>query len=110
MAYSTANRPFLQVACVAGGPNAGSSDAGMNQWAYRSSDVLATVITSGYFTDGYGGGVSNRSGLGMRVGDIVNFLRMSTAVPGVPQAFHTLVISCVTTNGASPTVIGSSSS
>lgn len=104
MAYSTANRPFLVNAAVGGGFGTGSSDAGMNRWAYRSSDPLATVITTGYITDGGPGK------LGMRVGDIVDFLRVSTAVPFVPQAMHILVASSVSTNGASLTIITSSSS
>jgi hypothetical protein len=101
MSYSTANRPFLTVAPVGGGFGTGSSDAGLNRWAYRSSDPLATVITTGYFTDGHK--------LGMRSGDVVEFLRVSTAVPFVPQALHIIAVSSVSTNGASATIINSSS-
>ncbi len=105
MAYSTANRPYLTVAAVAGGQVIGSSgifDYGGNQWAYRSTDTLAAVATTGYFTDGGPGK------LNMRVGDLVGFTRLTTA--GVPTAHHFLVISSASTNGASPTILNSSSS
>lgn len=100
MAYSTAIRPFAIVVPVGGGFGGGSSDCGCGIWGYRSTDTLAAVATTGYFTDG--------NKLGMRVNDIVNFIRVSTAF--VPQAHHTLVISSVSTNGASPTILTSSSS
>ncbi len=105
MAYSTANRPYLTVAAVAGGQGIGSSgifDYGGNQWAYRSTDTLAAVATTGYFTDG------GPNKLNMRVGDLVSFTRLSTA--GVPAAHHHLVVSSQSTNGSSPTVISMSSS
>jgi hypothetical protein len=103
MPYSTANRPFLTVAAVAGGFGVGSSDAGGNRWMYRSSDAIATVIATGYFTEG------GPNKLNMRPGDIVDFVRVSTAVPAIPQALHTLCISSFSTNGASATILGTSS-
>lgn len=102
MTYSTANRPYLTVTPVGGGFNAGSSDVGGARWAYRSTELLATVVTTGYFTDGHK--------LGMRPGDIVEFIRLSSAGTLVPVALHSLCVSSVSTNGASPTVLGSSSS
>lgn len=102
MAYSTANRPYLTVATVGGGFAGGSSDVGGARWAYRSTDILATVVTTGYFTDGHK--------MGMRAGDIVEFIRLSSAGTLVPVALHSLCVSSVSTNGASPTVLGSSSS
>lgn len=105
MPYSTANRPFLTVVAVAGGHGYGSSgnfDYGGNQWAYRSTDALATVVTTGYFSD------AGPRGLNMRVGDIVTFTRMTTA--GVPAALHTVVVTSQTTAGATASILNSSSS
>jgi hypothetical protein len=101
MAYSTSVTAgvFQQIGCIGGGFNVGSSDAMLNQWAYRSSDPLATVITTGYFSDG--------KIKGMRAGDTVVFARLTTG--GVPAALHHLLISSVSTNGASATIIASSS-
>src|SRR5574339_522374 len=99
MAYSTANRPYATVVPVGGGFGVGSSDVGGGRWAYRSSDPLATVATTGYFTDGYK--------MGIRAGDIIHFIRLTTA--GVPAALHVLLVSSVSTNGASPTIISASS-
>jgi hypothetical protein len=99
MAYSTSNRPYLTVPTVGGGFGVGSTDVGGAVWAYRSSDPLATVATTGYFTDGHK--------LGIRAGDVVNHIRLTTA--GVPAALHILLVSSVSTNGASPTLISASS-
>jgi len=101
MAYSTANRPYLTVAAVAGGFGAGSSDVGGSRWCYRSSDPLASVTSTGYFTDGGPGK------LNMRPGDIVEHIRLTTA--GVPAALHVYLISSASTNGASATIISASS-
>ena len=54
MAYSTSTPPRLIVGAMAG--------AG-NLWYYVSADAIATVNTSGYFTNG--------DALGMKVGDTV---------------------------------------
>jgi hypothetical protein len=65
MAYSsTGNPPFQMTAPpIAGGFTVGSSDMRGGLWFYGSSDAVATVRGTGYFTDGF-----NR---GMRRGDIV---------------------------------------
>jgi hypothetical protein len=100
MGYSTAEGAYLLTPGVAGGPNVGSTVHSMNIWGYQDTDALATVIGTGYFSDG--------NKLGMRPLDVIHFARLSTA--GVPAAYHSLMISSVSTNGASATVIGSSSS
>jgi hypothetical protein len=99
MSYSTGNRPYLTVPTVGGGFITGSTDMGGAVWAYRSTDPLATVATTGYFTDGHK--------MGIRAGDIINFVRMTTGI--VPAALHILLVSSVSTNGASPTIISASS-
>jgi hypothetical protein len=53
MAYDTANPPRLVQQPI----------AGLSMWQYTSTDSVATVRVSGYFTNGYD--------LGMRKGDIV---------------------------------------
>ncbi len=40
-------------------------------FAYKSADSVATVATTGYFSDGYS--------RGMRVGDVVETMQLSTA-------------------------------
>lgn len=57
MAYSTSSPPIM----VAGGVGAAGDYPRI--WVYKSADAIATVNTSGYF--------SNGAALGMRVGDIV---------------------------------------
>lgn len=62
MSYSTNNRPYLLVAAPLGGVNqastlsgasTGPSPVGGSIWAYRSSDALATVTGSSYFSEGW---------------------------------------------------------
>lgn len=53
MAYATSNPPRLIVQGIVGG----------RIWYYESADPIATVNTSGYFTNG--------AALGMKVGDTV---------------------------------------
>lgn len=100
MAYSTSVGPYLVSPAVAGGANAGSSVTGVNIWGYRSSDPLATVISTGYFSDG--------DKRGMRPADVLHFIRVSTAA--APVAFHSICVSSVSTNGATAAVINSCSS
>lgn len=101
MAYSTAEGAYLLTpGGVGGGVNAGTTVHPMNIYGYNHTDALATVSATGYFSDG--------DKRGMRPGDIIHYARLSTA--GVPTALHTLQVSSVSTNGASATVIGSSSS
>lgn len=79
MAYSTNNPPYLIVPAIAGGfaasvqgaGGAGSSDCGGNLFVYRSTDAAATWSGAGYFTNGHK--------LGMRRGDIVLGVQVSTA-------------------------------
>lgn len=61
MAYSTSTPPRLMSQAI----------IGAKIWYYESADAIATVNTSGYFTNGYG--------LGMRVGDTV--IVRDTATP-----------------------------
>jgi len=61
MTYSTSTPPRLQSQAIVGG----------RLWYYESADAIATVNTSGYFTNGYA--------LGMRVGDTV--IVRDTATP-----------------------------
>ncbi len=65
MAYSsTANPPFLvSMPPIAGGFTVGSSDMRGGLWFYGSSDPVATVRGTGYFTDG--------AARGMRRGDAI---------------------------------------
>jgi len=61
MAYSTSTPPRLVTQAIVGG----------KLWYYESADAIATVNTSGYFTNGYA--------LGLRVGDTV--IVRDTATP-----------------------------
>lgn len=61
MAYSTSTPPRLMTQAV----------IGAKIWYYESADAIATVNTSGYFTNGHA--------LGMRVGDTV--IVRDTATP-----------------------------
>lgn len=98
MAYSTSNPPFLLARGIAGGM-AGSTAAnstaftgyvtmwgGGNQWYYRSSDPVATVVASSYFTNGMQ--------LGMRLGDVVTIVDMGQ---GSSMFLSLSVVSAVTT-------------
>lgn len=77
MAYSTANGPYLIVGGLGGAAQStiGQSTAvtgfatqggGGNIWGYTSTDPVATVTGSSYFTNGFN--------LGMKLGDVV-FIR-----------------------------------
>jgi hypothetical protein len=57
MAYATTNPPILVSQGIGG--------AG-REWTYASTDALATVRVSGYFTNGYD--------LGMRAGDKITII------------------------------------
>ena len=57
MAYSTSNPPI----CISG-PAHGAGQ----KWRYSSTDAAATVVASGYFTNG--------KALGIRAGDIFEIL------------------------------------
>lgn len=57
MAYSTSNPPALIV------PAPMDNQVGPQLWAYKSTDAVATVLGSAYFSNGYT--------LGMDVGDLV---------------------------------------
>lgn len=61
MAYSASNPPRLVAQPI----------AGLRMWQYTSTDDVATVRVSGYFTDGWE--------LGMRAGDIVLVLDNNAA-------------------------------
>lgn len=53
MSFNTSTAPYLVVAAVAGGPNAGSSATAGNVWCYRTTDAFSTVVGTSYFTDAY---------------------------------------------------------
>jgi hypothetical protein len=75
MAYSTSNPPALDVQAI----------NGPRKWTYSSTDPIATVNTSGYFTNG--------DALGMKVGDVV--VVTDTATPTTSLA----VVADVTAGG-----------
>ena len=56
MAYATSNPPLLLTQAIAG-------VGGTRLWVYVSADPIATVNTSGYFSNGHA--------LGLKVGDTV---------------------------------------
>lgn len=60
MAYSTSNPPALLT------PAPIDNQVGPQIWAYKSTDAIATVLGSAYFSNGYT--------LGMDVGDVVMVL------------------------------------
>jgi hypothetical protein len=78
MAYSTSAPPQLIAQSVGGGGAL---------WFYSSADAIATVNTSGYFTNGYR--------LGMKVGDSI--IVRDTATPTQTLA---VVMDVNTTTGA----------
>lgn len=84
MAYATTNPPALQVQAI----------AGPRKWVYSSTDAIATVNTSGYFSNGHA--------LGMRVGDQVEVV--DTATPTTSIA----VVADVTTGGQADIADGTS--
>lgn len=75
MAYSTTNPPALLQDRIMGGGAI---------WSYISADARATVVGSGYF--------SNGRALGMKLGDVVNAVVDTTGV---------LTVASVTTVNAS---------
>jgi hypothetical protein len=101
MAYSTANGPYLIVGGLGDGAQStiGQSTActgfataagGTRLWGYTSSDPVATVTGSSYFTDGY-----NR---GMRLGDVL-FIRDTGQ--GSTIGLSIAVVTAVTTSFSS---------
>jgi lipid-binding SYLF domain-containing protein len=76
MSYSTSTPPAMISQRLGGG---------FAWWEYRSADAIATVNTSGYFTNG--------AALGMKVGDIV--IVTDTNVPTTSLA----VVADVTAGG-----------
>ena len=79
---SSAHKPYLVVAAVAGGYNP-SGQYGGNVWAFKTTDTLATVVASSFISDGYK--------LGMRPYDIVTYIDQ-TSTKG-----YMLFVSAVTT-------------
>jgi hypothetical protein len=76
MAYSTSNPPAYVEGRLGGGHG---------RWVYISTDAIATVNTSGYFTNGHA--------LGLRVGHMIEVI--DTATPTTSLA----VVADVTTGG-----------
>ena len=93
MAYASSNPP-VQWSQAFGGL--------VKEWAYKSSDPGPTVAGSSYFSNGHS--------LGMRVGDSIYMVQMSTLSPSsfVAQA-RGAVIAVTTGAGASITFITTSS-
>lgn len=100
MAYSTDNRPYVIASAMGGAAQStvGASTAvtgfaqngGGTIWGYTSSDPVATVTGSSYFTDGWN--------LGMRIGDPV-FIRDTGQ--GSTIALSIGVVTAVTTTFSS---------
>lgn len=84
MAYSTLTPPVLQSQPI----------NGQRVWTYSSADAIATVNTSGYFTNG--------AALGMAVGDVV--FVTDTATPTTSIA----VVADVTAGGQADIADGTS--
>lgn len=74
MAYSSTNGPALISQTFGTGPGF---------WVYKHTDDIASVAASGYFSDGYE--------LGMKIGDAVHAVELSTA-----GAFVGFAPGCVT--------------
>lgn len=84
MSYvSSAHKPFLVTAAVAGGFNR-SGQYGGNVWGFKTTDALATVTASSFITDGFA--------LGMRPYDIVQYIDTTNAYG------YMLLVSAVTTS------------
>lgn len=92
MAYSSTNPPCILTSGSFGGQS-------LRMWGYKSTDAVATVAGSSYF--------SNGASLGMRIGDFVGIVQLSTA-----GAFTAYNIACVSsrTTGAGATINTVSSS
>ena len=87
MSYvSSASRPFLVTAAVAGGFNT-SGQYGGNVWGFKTTDALGTVVASSFITDGFK--------LGMRPYDVVQFIDTTNALG------YMLFVSAVTTSAGS---------
>ena len=80
---SSAHKPYLITAAVAGGFNTGGAYGG-NKWALRTTDVFATVTASNFITDGFA--------LGMRKYDTVEYIDTTNTYG------YMLVVSTVTTS------------
>lgn len=87
MAYSTSNPPRLLVAGMGGSPA---------MWHYSSTDVSTAVKATGYF--------SNGAALGMRVGDVLHSVALSTA--GAYVSHSSGVVSSVPTSSAATVTFG----
>lgn len=77
MAYnSTANPPFLMTpGPIASGQTTAYYGYGLKQWGYVSSDPLATVVGSSYFSNGYS--------LGMRKYDVVFHIDTASSLTSI---------------------------
>ena len=94
MAYASSNPPVQWTQSFGGQV--------CKEWSYKSSDALATVAGSSYFSNGHS--------LGMRITDSIYVVQVSTLTPSsfVAQARGT-VIAVTTGAGASITFITTSS-
>jgi hypothetical protein len=91
VSYSSTLPPFNLAPRVGGGPG--------NLWGYNSSDSVATVAGSSYF--------SNGAALGLKVGDRMHVVQLSTAGAFTAHGFG--VVSAVTAGaGASVTFAATS--
>jgi hypothetical protein len=87
MAYATTNPPRLMTPSMGGGAQ---------EWVYSSTDVSTAVRASTYF--------SNGSALGMRIGDWVKIVSLSTAGAYVSHSIG--VVSTVTASSAATITTG----
>lgn len=86
MAYSSTNGPKL-IAQTLG-------DAAGNQWVYVSTHTIAAVAASGFITNG--------SALGMKIGDGLRAVEVTTA--GAFTAFGNGTVSAVTASSAATVI------
>jgi hypothetical protein len=98
MAYATSNPPFLLVPRIGG---ASTNTIGGSFWGYNSSDIMGTVAATSYF--------SNGAALGMKVGDRVSVVAVSTASPPVYVGHGYGAVSAVTAGAGATIVLVSSS-
>jgi hypothetical protein len=91
MAYSSTNGPALISQRFGGG--------GGGEWSYLSTHTAAAVAASGFFTNG--------AALGMKVGDGIRSVQLTTA--GAYTAFANGIVTSVTASSAATVVFSATS-
>ena len=92
---SSNNKPFVLTPRLATGWSTGMAAYGGSLWGYVSTDPLATVIGSSYFSDGYD--------LGLRKYDWIFHTDVNSTIASI------LTITAITSSGASPRGVTASS-